>query len=151
MFEIYTYDIQPPYVNKQGKELLKEGRKYFDVFNLLETSFLSFGNDTLMFVWKGSIIQNTLMLLLKNAGLNVAIENTAILARDCSEENLKSTLEHIRKSDKSDPIKLVENVKNKEREKFDHFLPKELLDIEYHKRFISMEKTYRYIESLDNI
>lgn len=80
-----------------------------------------------------------------------AIENTAVLAQDCSKENLKSTLEQIRKSDKSDPIKLVENVKNKEREKFDHFLPKELLDIEYHKRFISMEKTYRYIASLHNI
>ncbi|WP_441001141.1 DEAD/DEAH box helicase [Fodinibius sp. SL11] len=147
MFEIYTFGLQPPYLNKQGKELLKEGRKYFDVFNLLETSFLEFGNDTLMFVWKGSVIQNTLMLLLKNAGLNVAIENTAILARDCSEENLKSALEHILKSDKPDPIKLVENVKNKEKEKFDHLLPNELLSLEYQKRFISLENTFNYLST----
>ena len=148
MFEIYTSDLQPSYVNKQGKELLNEGRKYFDIFNLLETSFVEFGNDTLMFVWKGSVIQNTLMLLLKNAGLNVGVENTAILARDCSEENLKRALEYILKSDKPDPIKLVENVKNKEREKFDHLLPSELLNLEYQKRFLSLEDTYYYLGTL---
>ena len=148
MFEIYTSDIQSPYLNQQGKELLKEGRKYFDVFNLLETNFLEFGNDTLMFVWKGSVIQNTLMLLLKNAGLNVAIENIAILARDCTEDSLKSTLENILESDKPDPIKLVENVKNKEREKFDHLLPNELLSLEYQKHFISLEDTFNYLSTL---
>src|SRR5699024_8046878 len=114
MFDIYTSDERPPYLNKRGTELLKEGRKYFDIFNLRKTNFLSSGNDTLMFVWKGSVIQNTLMLLLKNAGLNVAIENTAILARDCTENDLKSRIENILKSGRSDPIKLVENVKNKE-------------------------------------
>src|SRR5699024_5348969 len=99
-----------------------------------------------MFVWKGSVIQNTLMLLLKNAGLNVAIENTAILARDCTENDLKSRIENILKSGRSDPIKLVENVKNKETEKFDHFLPNELLNLEYHKRFISLNSTFQFLE-----
>jgi ATP-dependent Lhr-like helicase len=148
MFEIYTSDIQPSYLNKQGKELLKEGRKYFDVFNLLGTNFLEFGNDTLMFVWKGSVIQNTLTLLLKIAGSNVGIENTAILARGCLEGKLKKTIEDIRSSAKPEPLELVENVRNKEREKFDNFLPNELLNLEYYNRFISLDKTYEYVDFL---
>lgn len=149
MYEIYKSTALPPYLNKQGKALLKEGRKYFDVFNLSETNFLEFGNDALIFVWKGSVTQNTLMLLLKNAGLNVAIENIAILARNCTEDKLMSTIENIRTSEKSDPLTLVENVKNKEREKFDHFLPEDLLNLEYYKRFISLEQAYNYLKQLN--
>jgi hypothetical protein len=51
-------------------------------------------------------------------------------------------------SEKPDPLELVENVKNKENEKFDYFLPDGLLNLEYHNRFIALVDTLEYLEQL---
>jgi|AntRauTorcE11897_2_1112592.scaffolds.fasta_scaffold02764_3 ATP-dependent Lhr-like helicase len=148
MLEIYTSDLQPSYLNFQAKELLEEGRKYFNVYNLSKSNFLENGNDILIFVWKGSVIQNTLMLLLMNEGLNVAIESAAILVRDTKKEGLVQIIEKMIESEKPDPLELVENVKNKENEKFDYLLPNKLLDLEYHNRFIALGDTLGYLKQL---
>lgn len=148
MLELYTSQYTPTYLNKQAKELLQEGRKYFNVYNLSDTYILESGNDVILFIWRGSIVQNTVMLLLRNSGLNVALEGVSIHVRDTSKEMVLDTLSEILESAIIAPEELVNDVKNKENEKFDYLLPDELLNLEYHHRFISIDDAYRYLEIL---
>lgn len=148
MLNVYRQDNIPVYINEKTKELLEEGRKYFGFYELDSTSILEHAKDTLLFVWKGSIVYNTIMLLLLNQGLDVSIEGIALRIRKVGKDDLMEAIRQIVQSEAPSPVDLVKNVRNKQREKYDYLLPPELLNIEFAARFVSLEKTIAYLKGI---
>lgn len=150
MLELYKSKYLPPYLDAGGESLLREGREYFDLYGLKESNIYCYGDDVLLFIWKGSRVQNTILLLLKAVGLDVGIENTAIIIRNVTPDLVNEKIREIVTNPIPDPITLVEGVANKKHEKFDYMLTDELLNLEYYNRFIEIDKAIQYFEEIHN-
>ena len=78
MFRVYTSDDVPIFVDKSCHSLLMEGRKTFLNLRLHERSIIANGPHTLLFVWKGDRIVNTLLVQLRALGLEVTRDSIAM-------------------------------------------------------------------------
>lgn len=148
MLMFYQSNRIPSHIDRQAKEMLQEGRKFFNLYKLSERDYIEDGNDILLFVWKGSKVVNTIFLLLKNEDLNVTLENIAIRIKDITKEFFQQKIQNIIKKDFADPLELVKNIENKENEKYDYLLPANLLNLEYYHRFISLEEALSYLKGI---
>lgn len=148
MLNIYSSESMPNYLDKESKVLLREGRKHFIFYNLKNDKIIEDGKDTLLFVWKGSVIQNTLLLLFLNQNIQVSYEGLVLRIKDTSKEKLIGLIQDILNLKEVSPFMLVKNVKNKEREKYDYLLPPQLLNLEFANRFLSIKEAISYLKGI---
>jgi len=127
MFKIYQAEEIPAFLDSTAQDLLDEGRKNFFSAGLTGRFVLDQGSDVLVFPWKGDRIMNTLMLLIKKEGYEVSNDGIALNVIDTSSREVKDCLAKIA-SEPTDYIASLANiVANKENEKYDSFLPEDLL------------------------
>jgi ATP-dependent Lhr-like helicase len=85
------------------------------------------GINTFVFTWASDWINDTLALMLGQQGCRALNEGLCLTVVDVPEENLRAALSDIANQSGVVGTELVANVQNKEREKWDHLLPPELL------------------------
>lgn len=146
MRSVYASTEMPIYLDKTAKDLLIEGRKFFLDYRLAVTPLSQAGRDTLLFVWKGDRIVNTLSVLLRARGLKVTIDGLAISVSDCHPEELLLNLKSIIANPVGDPKQLASTVANKGGEKHDRFLDEELLCADYSSRYFDQGGARRAIK-----
>ena len=131
MRRVYLDDDNPVYLDSVGRELLAEGRKTFERFNLRETSYLARGRDTYIFPWVGDRVLNTLALQLRQRGVDVAISQPSLVLNRTSHEEARGHIEELAGSGIPDAEVLAASVENKRTEKHHIFLGEELLNADY--------------------
>ena len=136
MFRVYTSEDAPIFVDKSSHSLLIEGRKTFLNLRLHERSIIANGPHTLLFVWKGDRIVNTLLVQLRALGLEVTRDSIAITIFRKSPRDVLTLLKTLSEADPAEPNSLAKEVANKVTEKYDRFLDENLLNAEYASRYL---------------
>lgn len=141
MKAVYLGTDMPVYLDSMGRDLLSEGRDNFHRFKLDKRWLLPTGNDTLIFLWRGSLIMNTVATLLLSGGFKVSQEGVALHVSDASENDIRTFLQSKVAGEPPSPVELAGYVANKLTEKHDRFLSDELLKAEYGARYFDIDAT----------
>ena len=156
MYEIYKSgdyridvdETRLEFLDKIGKELFKEGIKYFRDTSLETERIFQDGKNVYIVPWMGDRVVNTLVVMLNQwaykadsyAGV-VEIENTSV-------DEIKERLKIIAASPVPSNTRLAESVVNKQTEKYDHLLPESLLNMAYGAKAFDSEKTVLWLSEI---
>lgn len=139
MRRVYTSTEIPVCLDRTSKDLLIEGRKFFLAFRLAESPIFQTRKDSLLFIWKGDRVVNTVAILLKSRGLKVTRDGLAITVSDCQPVDLLHHLKGVLSDSPVDTIELASTIANKGTEKYDRFLYDDLLCADYASRFLDID------------
>ena len=145
MFRLYTTCDLPMFLDDMACELLCEARDQFARYGLEETYFLQDGNQTLLFLWRGSVVVNTIFVQLLARGLQVDRGAIALTLRNTSPTQLLSHLREIAQPGPANANALAATVRNKCSEKHDRFLSEELLCLNYAARALDTQGAWETI------
>lgn len=148
MLELYLNDGVPPYLDRQARDLLKEGRRWFHRFGLDRTRIRRAGNDAVLFPWVGDRALATLALWLSSTGVQVTCGETDMVVQDHAPEEAVRRLERMAAGPPPDPVVLARTVRNKVNEKFHPYLGEELLSRDYASGALDVSGALRAIEGL---
>lgn len=142
MYDIYTSNFIPTYMDKTALELYNEGRDYFRKYNLKSNSFLKEDDDILLFTWSGDIISSTIAILLISEGYKVTNEGVAIRVLNSDEQRIKGSINKIISKHEKDAVILASNVLNKQIDKFDYLLNEDLLNESFASKMLDLDKAF---------
>jgi ATP-dependent Lhr-like helicase len=134
MRDIYRSGDIPSYLDAAARDLLKEARANFARLGLVESQVIACGGDALLFPWMGSRVMNTIYLQLQRYGRSVTLDGLAISVDDCEPRELYRLLRKVVAEGPADGPSLAADASNKVVEKYDAFLPEELLSLDYASR-----------------
>lgn len=151
MLNVYLDDTVPVYLDQGAEELLVEGRTHFHRFGLDERSILSSGEDSLLFVWKGDRVINTIAVLLAAQGIQVSKSGMTLEVQNTGSSKLASHLDAIESEGAYDAHTLVNQVQNKIIDKHDRFLSEELLNVNYASKQLDIHGAIDTLRGLGNL
>lgn len=135
MLAVYSSGDIPAFLDATARDLLLEARTNFARLGLVERSVIQAGKDAVFFCWMGDRVINTLVLQLRGNGLRVSQEDLAITAK-CSVDELTEVLTQLAAQRPADALQLAMSVADKLTEKYDRYLPEELLVADYASRYL---------------
>ncbi|MBO4161220.1 DEAD/DEAH box helicase [Micromonospora antibiotica] len=145
---IYQATETPRYLDRQAQALLEEGRAAFNRYGLDSHAILGWGNDTLLFPWRGDKIMNTLAVALTREGLEVGHDGVALTIRGTDPAGLWETIRHLADETPPDPPVLAAAVPNKAADKYDQYLTDDLLTIAYAARALDVPEAWHALRSM---
>lgn len=148
MYSVYTETDIPRYLDSEGIGLLEEGRTHFDRLNLAERTIVPQGNHTVLFLWTGDRIVNTIHVLLTQIGFQVSKTGMTLQIRDCHPEKVFEELQQIAVTEPSESAQLAECVENKIVDKHDRYLTNELLNANYASKLLDVPGALDRISSI---
>ncbi|MGI8484283.1 MAG: hypothetical protein ACR2OU_08470, partial [Thermomicrobiales bacterium] len=148
MREMYEASNVPAYLDRNGQQLLREGRASYRHLQLATEPIFHWGGDSLVFPWQGDRVMNTLTILLAQNGINVGTEGVAIVCRDATASQIERILRELAGSPMPDAEELAADVSVKEKEKHDRFLGEELLTAGYAARDLDVPGAWRALRDL---
>jgi ATP-dependent Lhr-like helicase len=151
MFKVYTSTDFPSFLDCNARALLNEGRKHFFDLNLPKYSVIGHGSDTLIFVWKGDRILNTLALMLRSVGLQVARDGLAFTVSRKTPEEVDHELKSLAEKGPADAISLAAAIKNKATEKHDRWLDDDIMNEDYASRNLDCQGAWEAICRISGI
>jgi ATP-dependent Lhr-like helicase len=131
MLAVYRETAIPQFLDATAARLLREGRSNFARYGLHEKSLVSCGTATLLFVWAGDRIIDTIEAQLRSMGFSVTNERGPLRIEKIEPDSLSQRLKEIVAKGPADPIALSRSIRNKLIEKYDGFLPEDLLCEDY--------------------
>ena len=126
ILEVYRGTDLPPFLDANGKALLKEGREAWRRMGLDQSRILAHGNDILLFPWAGSRRRNSLFLALRSLGLEASVWDLA-LEVTADRSTVETALVHLASHPPPNPMDLARAVETKQVDKYDQYLDEELL------------------------
>ncbi|QUY43242.1 DEAD/DEAH box helicase [Acaryochloris marina] len=148
MREIYRSTDVPVYLDATAKKLLKEARQSFSDCGLDQESIVGEDEQVLLFPWRGSLIMNTLHMLLLDSGLKASQEGLAIKVKGVEPDELMPYLQSLVNLGPANPLRLADVVRNKRSEKYDWVLTDELLNHNYVARFFDPQGTWETVSEI---
>ncbi|TVP60313.1 MAG: DEAD/DEAH box helicase [Halomonadaceae bacterium] len=148
MRQLYESNKLPSYLDRCGHELFRQGREAFHDAELASNALVEEGDDVLLFPWKGDVILDTIVCLLREESISAEREGLAILAQ---KTNVKQLSEAIRRIISRSPISaedLAKPIENKAREKYDHLLGPRLLAKNYATRYLDVSRAFAALKEL---
>ncbi|HEX3723498.1 MAG TPA: DEAD/DEAH box helicase, partial [Nitrolancea sp.] len=131
MFQVYLDREQAPYLDATARELLAEGRQWFERFELARSPLLRSDHDTLIFPWVGDRVMNTLLVQLHGRGLSVEKHGPVLTVMDCKPEVVRRHVAALAAQGPGNAIELARRVVNKRQQKHHDVLNAELLAADY--------------------
>ena len=150
MRQVYIDTDVPIYLDSPGRDLLREGRKCFERFNLSNQSLLQQGRDTHLFPWVGDQILNTLALQFRTLGAEVVIQRPALVFSKKSPDEVIGYIGTLATSGPSDISNLAASVKNKHSEKHHIYLSEDLLVSDYASSQLDANGAWQTLMRLSN-
>lgn len=126
MKTVLTGDDEPAYLDQNGMLLLRAARRTASLAGLTRSEIIIGRQSIQWFPWTGTRTQLTLLLLAKSANIICETDRLSITYRLSSE----AFLDHLRRIASSEPdaIALARLMPVKRIEKFDGYIPEDLLD-----------------------
>ncbi|MEE1999953.1 DEAD/DEAH box helicase [Alkalimonas sp. MEB108] len=135
------------FANKEARALFQEGAHFFNDAGLRENAIIQDGANTAILTWKGDKTVNTIAALLSMHGFEVGNFAGVIEVIKASAADVVEALCNSAKSELPDATELAQSVPEKRVDKFDEFLPDELLAIGYGARAFSLRGAKSWLGS----
>lgn len=148
MLLVYQEQDEPAFLSPQAKELLREGRASYYRLGLERSCLVSTGHDTLLFCWTGDRVLNTLQAQLVERALQVTRSGLALWVSDADPDELADRLRAIGEGTAANGPVLAQAIENKVHNKYDAFLPKDLLEADYAARAFDPAATRSFVRRL---
>jgi len=143
MRELYESTTEPGFLNASAVELLREGRESYRYFGLSGRTMVPYGGGTLLFTWKGDLLDGALALMLCKGGLPAQSRGLAIeVSGDV--HATRSALERLALAPVPTPQSIAALVTNRVREKWDWALPDDLLNKAYASLWLDVEGAHQW-------
>ncbi|HHX8298466.1 TPA: DEAD/DEAH box helicase [Vibrio diabolicus] len=114
-----------------AREQFKESVTFFQRSDLARKPLLKVGKSTYLFTWLGDKVVNTIVALLIMNGYEASAYAGVIEVEKTSVEGVKSTLRTLASKKLPSETELAQSVLEKQIDKFDEFLPEDILSIGY--------------------
>ncbi|HHX8521274.1 TPA: DEAD/DEAH box helicase [Vibrio diabolicus] len=114
-----------------AREQFKESVTFFQRSDLARKPLLKVDNSTYLFTWLGDKVVNTIVALLIMNGYEASAYAGVIEVEKTSVEGVKSTLRTLASKKLPSETELAQSVLEKQIDKFDEFLPEDILSIGY--------------------
>lgn len=150
MRDIYEGRGVPRYLDQTAQDLLHEGRAAYARMRLTDTPIVAWGQDTLVFPFRGDRIMNTLAVLLAGHDLDVGHDALALTVHGTTAHGLWRLLADLAVQPPPDPVDLVASVQNATVDKHDHHLSPELLQRSYAARALDVPGAWEALGQLAN-
>jgi ATP-dependent Lhr-like helicase len=131
MLSIYESDAVPAFLDKSARRLLAEGRDNFRRLELSRVRIVRTGDSSLLFPWAGDRAMNRMCAQLQLRGLDVSKDGVALVVHGIKPERLEREIGELSGQEPADRTQLAAGVLNKVQQKYDCYLPKDLLDLGY--------------------
>lgn len=130
MRRLYESDEVPAFLNAGAKVLLAEGREAYRYLGLSGRTLVPFGTSTLLFTWKGDLLDSALALMLSNGGLPAQSRGLCLEVQG-DVRATRAALTRLADAPAPAAHSIAALVANRAREKWDWALPDELLNKAY--------------------
>src|SRR6266700_383141 len=151
MRALYQSEEIPRYLDSAGRRLLGEGREVFRRFGHADQSIFGWGNETLLFPWRGDRIMNTLLVTLASQGLNVGQDGVCLTVKGTTPTRLWALIHELAAAPQPDPLALADSVRTKARDKYDRYLGEDLLNMTYAARALDTPAAWATLADLANL
>lgn len=148
MYRLYRESKIPAFLDKGAAGLLREGREWFSTYRLAETRIIPFDGDSLLFLWAGDLVANTLLVQLQALGLCGMSFGVGLLVENVQPEQLRSRLTALASRLPESPETLAATVPNRIVDRYDGFLPDELLSLNYASGELDVAQAWDVLRSL---
>jgi ATP-dependent Lhr-like helicase len=148
MYKLYCESKVPAFLDKGAVGLLREGREHFSTYRLAETRIIPFDGDSLLFLWAGDLVANTLLVQLQALGFYGMSFGVGLLVEDVQPEQLRSRLTALSSRPPESPETLAATVPNRIVDRYDGFLPDELLSLNYASGELDVAQAWDVLRSL---
>lgn len=148
MQQLYLSDDVPIYLDRTAQNLLNEGRAAFRRYGHADRAILDWGNDTVLFPWRGDRIMNTLAIILANHGCEVGHDGVALTLRHTTPADLHALLVSLALQAPPDPTSLAATVPVKAHDKHDQYLDDDLLNLAYAARALDVPRAWSTLRRL---
>jgi ATP-dependent Lhr-like helicase len=138
------------FIDQEANSLFSEGSQFFNNCNLVTNSILKHNGSVYIFPWKGDKIVNALTVILTRAGYVVGASAGVIEVEETTIKSVTKTLTDSITKDFPTETELSEFVKEKKIEKYDDFLPDDLLTEGYGQRAFDSTGAKSWVESFIN-
>jgi ATP-dependent Lhr-like helicase len=151
MRALYQSQEIPRYLDSTARTLLSEGREAFRRFGHADRAIFGWGNETLLFPWRGDRIMNTLLVTLASQGLNVGQDGVCLTVKGTTPTGLWTLIRELAAASQPDPLVLADSVRAKARDKYDRYLGEELLNLAYAARALDIPAAWATLADLANL
>ena len=148
MFSTYVSTEVPRYLDPEAVNLLEEARVHFERFDLKNQNLIRQGEQTILFVWAGDRVVNTIHLLLADRGYKASKAGMSLQVQNCHPPELLEELYEIASMQSPEPAKLAASVENKIIDKHDRYLPEGLLNSNYASARLDVESALNQLQSI---
>ncbi|MCB9779433.1 MAG: DEAD/DEAH box helicase [Alphaproteobacteria bacterium] len=131
MLRVLTDGSVNRFVDPTGLDLLEEARAEFSQLGLTGNDILRDGSDATIICWVGDRALDTMAVQLKAEGIDAARHGIAVWVAKTSPEDLTAVARTLAARGPADAVELARGVENKAVEKYDEFVPHELLCRDY--------------------
>lgn len=147
MFNIYSQNKIPTYLDKQAKVFFDEGVKYFQTLGLGRKKIIQDGDILYIFPWMGDKIANTITILIRNEGVLANYIGGIISVRECNIDALSLIFKKILNKPKLIGSELSNFIDDTKIEKYDYLLSKELRNLHYGSKKFDINGAYNWIKN----
>jgi ATP-dependent helicase Lhr and Lhr-like helicase len=151
MYALYLSDEVPRYLDATARDLLHEGRAAFRRFGHANQRIFGWGNETLIFPWRGDRIMNTLLVTLASRGLHAGQDGVCITVKGTTPTRLRVLVRELAAAPPPDPVALAGTVRVKVRDKYDRYLGDDLLNLAYAARALDVPASWTTLAELANL
>ncbi len=126
MRKVYRSTDRPVFLDAAAWNLLQEGRAAYAALELDRRSIVAHGDDVFIFHWHGTRTAETLRLALAHRGIRTEHDTVGLRAHSTPIAPVTDAVKGLREALPS-ATELAANVETLHRQKYDHFIPEDLL------------------------
>ncbi len=131
MYRLYQSSEVPAFLDQQAIVLLKEGREEFEQRGLEHVRVIGDQDGSALFLWTGDLVSNTLLVQLRSTGLFGLSFGVGLWIEGVDPSAVESQLSELAATGSSDAASLAQTVPNRRIDRYDSFLPDDLLSRNY--------------------
>ncbi len=136
-----------PFINAAAQELFKEAVEFFHDNNLKEKFIFEYGGNVFIIPWLGDKILQTLSALLRQRDINNSIINGIIQIEKTKLPEVLNEIKKIISEEQYSAKELANFIPPMYMEKFDEYLPENLLKEGNGAKFFDIPETYQWLSS----
>jgi ATP-dependent Lhr-like helicase len=137
------------FVDDAGRKLFKEGAGFFKAAEIDKNPIVQSGKHCHIFSWMGDKVVNTLVVLLISNGFEAGAFGGVVEVRNSNSSDIRDCLVNIANQEIPNETELAEiiPIQQKRLEKYDEYLPENLLIEAYGRKAFSSAGAKRWISS----
>jgi len=148
MHRLYRSSETPAYLDRKAADLFREGREQFLHLGLDRTSVIGNEADSIVFLWAGDQVSNTLLVHLQSLGFTGLSFGVGLLIEDIEPAVLRRRLAEIFITAPPDPESVADSVPNTAMDRYDSFLPADLRSQNYASAKLDTVQTWEVLRRI---